>query len=238
MSKMRSAFPSCSSGFGVLFLTLIGITICQAADDSRPIGKSTETVPSYREGIIWRVTRNCGVNCLYVLLRVNGRSVVYKDLMNDLHARSSGFQNSMTDLLHTARDWGLQCQLGKTTIDSLESLPKPVIAHVEKGSPETGHFVLVMKIGPEGIEVMDGTTGSLITLTTREFAQGWTGYILYIPRPWYARIPLWSYCMLAVAMGGGISAAMHQLWRSKNRTAVSTTGHIEDVSFGVAPSRT
>jgi hypothetical protein len=223
-----------------------GLTALIACGDGRASGSGaqaggagTAPAPAGREALIWRTTRNCGVNCLYVLLRTNGKSVDYEDLMNDLHARCSGEQNSLTDLRHAARDRGLRCQLGKTTLEGLKSLPKPVIAHTEKATPDSGHFVLVVNVGPETVEIMDGTTGSITAVSQRDFEQSWTGYVLYASPPWYATIPWWGYAMLAVALGVAVSWIVGRLWRGRKWAArPSVVPHEADLPASVAPSKT
>jgi hypothetical protein len=140
--------------------------------------------------IVWRSQRACGVNSLYVLLKVHGHSPNYIELNEQL--LSSGREPSLADLQRSASAHQLPCEVGKATPAVLDRLAKPVLAHLDISedtqTAELGHFVLVLATAPESITAMDGTTGMIRAMPRPEFERRWTGYILYTPAaegvPW------------------------------------------------------
>lgn len=202
--------------------SLVAALASPARGDPPPAARLTPE----REALIWRVTKNCGVNSLYVLLGAHGRETEYEPLMADLEARKTGSENSLADLRAAAADRGLECRVGKATLEGLRSLPKPVIVHVEDGGTTSGHFMVVVDVRPDAVDLIEGTTGSEVTLSDREFTQAWTGYVLYVPPPWYAAIPWWAFALAAAAVGGtaglGLTRAVRrgptQFSKTPNRT--------------------
>lgn len=174
-------------------------------------------LPADTQGAIWRTTRNCGVNCVYVLLRTNNKTADYSALMSNLMARSGGEMNSLKDLRDAAGERGLRCRIGKTTLDGLDALPKPLVAHLEGATPNTGHFVLVLRSGPDFVDILDGTTGSVTTITTRDFTQSWTGYVMHVAPPWYATVPAWAAAALVLAAGVAVASAVDRVRRRTPR---------------------
>lgn len=199
-------------------IVLLTCGVAAAEDPSFPLAPA-DPGRADREGAVWRVSQNCGVNCLYVMLKAHGRAAEYDRLMADLQARGEGKQNNLSDLRAVAEGHGLSCRVGKATLDGLAASPKPVLAHLEKATVNRGHFVVVVSVGPESVEVVDGTSGALSTWPVREFSQKWSGYVLYASPPWYETVPAWAFAVAAAAAGAGLGWGAERLVRKPRAAA-------------------
>jgi Peptidase C39 family len=128
---------------------------------------------------LWRSGRVCGVNCVYLMLRVAGRRPDYAVLSKQLLGDKA---NSLTDLQSAARRWGVELELARLNASELRRAPKPLIAHfeaVDLDGVERGHFVIVMRATDGGVDCIDGTDGGQTTRSWAEFERLWTGYVAF-----------------------------------------------------------
>lgn len=152
--------------------------------------------------MVWRAENCCGVNALYVLLRVKGLAPDYRALRSSLLASQTA--TSLGDLRRCADGYGLPCASARSTPEGLRSLPKPLIAHMEVldgRAASVGHFVVVLRCTADEVLCMDGTTGDIQSMSWRDFQRAWTGYVLCSrgqSRPGFA--------LLAFAMAGTLAA--------------------------------
>lgn len=151
----------------------------------------------------WRSQPLCGVNCLYALLRAHDLEVDYDQLV------SATVQNpskpvGLNELREGAQKRGLRCATGKATGQSLDALPKPLIAHIDlqdyTQAPDSGHFVLIVATNADSVIAMDGTTGMIQEHPRAGFDRVWTGYVLYsVPdegRHWLTVVLVVGGCLL------------------------------------------
>ncbi len=128
----------------------------------------------------WRTEKTCGLNCLFVMLRLGGRTLSYPELYDRVLLSDQGV--ALADLRDQAGFFGLACSLAKTDPAHLEFVPTPFIAHTELLSPSgksAGHYVLVLNVTSEELTFMDGTTAVISTVNKNSFVERWTGYILH-----------------------------------------------------------
>jgi hypothetical protein len=131
---------------------------------------------------------DCGVNCLYVLLRLDSRDVDLAELRRALpHPGEEGL--SMADLRNAAARFGTHLRGARLRREDLP-LDRPVIALL--GSEGIGHFVVLEPVGTTGTMAMlldfPGPPrivdySSLLTM------RGWNGFALVPVRPWERALP-------------------------------------------------
>jgi hypothetical protein len=160
-----------------LILLLAGQPAFCSASAPTDDPQKPEDVTRQAAGVkVWRIGRQCGRNVIYMLLKLQGVKPAYSDVESRIPIRESG--SRLTEMRDCARSLGLGCKIVRASPDVWESLRLPAIAHTEERGQDTGHYVLVVKKTPDAIVSIDGTTGNLSELSTAEFNELWTGYLL------------------------------------------------------------
>src|SRR5690606_35530486 len=65
----------------------------------------------------------------------------------------------------------------KGTIEHIQQVPLPAIAHIVIGAAMQ-HYVVLYKVGKHRVRIMDPADGKLRTLTLETFKRQWTGVLL------------------------------------------------------------
>lgn len=125
---------------------------------------------------IWRTQNRCGVNSLYVFLRLNGQSASYDDLLSGVPVGELG--TSMADLKRLVSANGIPCSIVRTAPEKLEDHDLPAIAYVWNTSSSNGHFVVLTHASRKSVRFIDGTAGYVSVETMNEFAKRWDGHLL------------------------------------------------------------
>lgn len=130
---------------------------------------------------IWQTGPYCGLNCLYVLLRLHGRRVSYDKLKNEVRTTQRGA--TLLELKTAAARHGLEMSILKVSPQNMDRVRYPVIALLGDGDgPDVkGHFVVVYNNTEDTVEAIDGTTGSLNHISRGVFNRAFSGYILARP---------------------------------------------------------
>ncbi|CAI8151461.1 MAG: Lactococcin-G-processing and transport ATP-binding protein LagD [Formosa sp. Hel3_A1_48] len=84
-------------------------------------------------------------------------------------------------LLEAAQKLGFDAKGVKGGLDSLSKIPKPAIAHVIVNK-QLHHYVVIYKVTPSHITIMDPAVGKFQKKTLKAFAEEWTG-VLVIMQP-------------------------------------------------------
>jgi ABC-type bacteriocin/lantibiotic exporter with double-glycine peptidase domain len=134
----------------------------------------------------WRNDNACGVNCLYVLLKLSDVKVDYGALFARLLRGER--ETSLLDLQRVAGEYGLRCEGGRSTPQGLQSARGAVICHTENAITGKGHFVLVLRADEDGVVTMDGTTCLLRRASWSTFRTTWSGYVLFPKESSTARV--------------------------------------------------
>jgi len=151
--------------------------------------------------IAWRSKRVCGLNCVYFLLRAEGKNPDYALMQQGLLKEAF---TSLADLKRVAADYGLSLRLAQMTPEELRQIDKPVVAHFDivdvRGSTQ-GHFVVVTHADENGVELVDGTTVLTRSIPWREFQRTWSGYVAH-------RAPStlgtgWQVLVFVIGLGSG-----------------------------------
>jgi hypothetical protein len=155
----------------------------------------------------------CGPNVLYMLLKLQGRPVTYQQVVQALG--SDDKMTSLLELREAAARLGLPNRIRRCTLEELGRGILPCIAHTRseymRRSPQGGHYLLVLKVDGEMIQVVDGTTGYVFRTTGPKLAEIWTGYVLEpraVQQAWTEVITLNGVGLLAVL--GVVLLASHR----------------------------
>ena len=156
-------------------------------------------------------TLDCGVNALFVLVRLEGRPVTVDRVLSALPPRHPrGY--SMAELVAAARSLGLGLE-GVQFYKGSRALDRPAIAFVKDA--RGGHYAVLRPVGTTGkmVQVLDPPQVPWIADYEKVFsAKSWTGRILIRRDPWIVRnaIPL-----LTALAGCGVLVASFTLGRRK-----------------------
>jgi hypothetical protein len=150
-------------------------------DQSSDAGNIDLTVISLPDGIPQKHLAVCGHNCLFMLLRLRGADVSYDKVLGQVPEHPLGA--SLWELKQGAYRLGVRTRVIRCSLDQLAtaSSQAPVIVHFlryhKKVSP-TGHYFLVLGVGQERIDCVDGTSGERIQCKIPYFERHWDGYAL------------------------------------------------------------
>jgi hypothetical protein len=91
---------------------------------------------------------DCGLNCLYALLKLNGNEVDLQTLESALPPRNAqGY--SLAELQAAASTFGMRLE-GRQVGPSDTPFDRPVIAHIGFGETRSGHYVVLVPVGRTG----------------------------------------------------------------------------------------
>ncbi len=164
---------------------------------------------------------DCGVNALFVLLKLEGRPVTLDRLESALPPRHrDGY--SMAELSKAAASLGLTLE-GVRFAKGDRALDRPAIAFIKDA--KGGHFTVLRPVGTTGtmVQVIDPPHVPWITDYDRLFAsRPWTGRILLARDPWPVRYAL----PLSIA-AAYVPVVTFSVWRHKR----SSRPIVPDVSL-------
>jgi hypothetical protein len=157
------------------------------------LADSPTTIP-----ISERASRECGLNSLFVLLRLSGHDVTYDQTREVVPVGPSG--TSLLELHQAASRLGVKTAVYQCSMAELVRLPKPVIAYIRPPHPNLldrpGHYVVVLTADESGVEALDSTFAASYKYPTPMWEGEWSGHIL-APLP--ARSWAWPLALTAAA---------------------------------------
>jgi ABC-type bacteriocin/lantibiotic exporter with double-glycine peptidase domain len=112
----------------------------------------------------------CGAACLAMVLGSYGRSIALRELRAQFGVAREGA--SARRILEIARAHGLEARGLQMPSDALGSVRMPAIAHWDGG-----HFVVVRRVGPRRVHVLDPAEGRA-SVSHEEFHARFTGTLL------------------------------------------------------------
>lgn len=144
--------------------------------------------------LFWRTTKNCGANCLYLLLYARGYELAYEDVLAATPIRQAG--STLADLQQAADALNVPVRLGKGTPGDLQRATLPLMIHMDTASGEadaTGHYLLVTEIHDDSgvVEVFDGSSALRTRVSMNELQRNWSGFVLEVPGPAVWKYQLW-----------------------------------------------
>jgi ABC-type bacteriocin/lantibiotic exporter with double-glycine peptidase domain len=129
----------------------------------------------------WRSARNCGPNCLYLMLSGAGYNVSYKDLVAAVKVGPQG--TTLPQMRDAALSLGCRLVIYKGTPEDLGTIRLPAILHLDPESGDVhgmGHFVVLSSYNgaTREAQLFDGTTASPVAMGFEPLRRMWTGYLL------------------------------------------------------------
>lgn len=205
----------------LLLRGLAGLAVAVAAASSTDRGRlrgDEPDVPS-RSARTWRSAKACGVNCLYILLRLHGRDPDYAAVERRTPVGEDG--TSLLELQRGAESFGLPLTGVRAKPQDLATCPLPAIAHFEEELGTTGHYVVVTEFHPGSVCIIDGTTAMRQEMALPEFQRRWTGYLL-LPRQ-AGSYRLTSAALWLLVSGVALSVVAI-IWRRRTLPQLSISG--------------
>jgi hypothetical protein len=120
----------------------------------------------------------CGLNCVYLFLKLNEVSVDYDVLKGKLPIGSLG--TSMADIEHLIREYGLDVATFKVDFRDLPVSSLPCIAHIQtRANRSGGHYCLVLTETQKGLTILDGSYPLMVGSSKRnEMETRFDGYVI------------------------------------------------------------
>jgi hypothetical protein len=196
--------------------------VATRASETRELDSRVPPVHDERDNATWRSENQCGLNSLYVLLRLAGIDVDYHDVRR--RYPNNGQPTSILTLQDLASQFGLELTAGKTNVVGLQRVAKPVIAHFETVATRgeaSGHYVVVTNVNEQQVTYVDGTTAETRSVSWEDFNKLWTGFVLVHDRTNYARLPISAIALfvgvLVVVVTRVVMSVAHRLRTSPSK---------------------
>lgn len=201
----------------VTLLLLVGLPV-EAADPSAPSAAAKELSASV---VAWRKAQCCGVNCLYVTLRMHGIPVKYEELAEETAVGDQG--STFAELSRVARLHGLDLTPMQATRESVADWPLPAVLHLERQNLDRHYVLLLRRQGDEYI-ILDCTSGEISAWGEGEFRDKWSGYVLLAaPSGGWWKLPSWM-AYVWFFCGVGVLGAGALRWRRTSRAQREPVG--------------
>ncbi len=128
---------------------------------------------------------DCGAACLLSVARYYGLGLPISRIRQDAGTDQRG--TSVLGLVEAATRLGFLARGVRGPVESLARVPLPAIAHVVVDRT-LQHFVVVHAANDREVRIMDPRDGQLHRLSTRDFAERWSGVlVLLVPGPGFTR---------------------------------------------------
>ena len=134
-SPKRSCSAWIITGCVLFCVTTLSVTV-KAGD----VGRKTEPPggnEQSEERDIWRIENRCGINSLYVFMRLLEQPISYDEILRSVPVGKSG--TSMAELKSFLSERKIACAIIRCTSDNLHRQPLPAIAYISVGTG-TGPF--------------------------------------------------------------------------------------------------
>lgn len=118
---------------------------------------------------------DCGAACLATILLHHDRTTSLGRVREAVRTDLMG--TTAMGLVEGAERFGLRARGVRADLNALPTLPLPAIAHVEE--PGRRHFVVVHRVGRNGVVVADPAAG-VRRMPLSEFAAWWTGVLVLL----------------------------------------------------------
>jgi hypothetical protein len=198
---------------------------CRASSPAHA-GSAADPTAAGADATIWRISKKCGQNCLYICMKMLGKRVPYDEIGRSLKVTEDG--SSLAELRDCSRRFGVEASIYQAGPQSLLRAPLPLIAHWEE-ERGAGHYVVVIASNADGVQCVDGTTVAIRALPWPEFQKRWSGYVLvFQERPWW-----WPLMPVAAALGLAAGALSFLSWRHSHRLAAAAGRHASEEDAGL-----
>jgi ABC-type bacteriocin/lantibiotic exporter with double-glycine peptidase domain len=200
---------------GTMRVGLVGLLsawlIAASAASAFPLSSQQGDESGSAGAKIWRTVANkCGINTIFLMMRLNHKAVSYEGLERGVPVTTEG--TSLADIRRYLMSLGLATRIVKTTPEKLGRYALPAIAHLEEELGSTGHYVIITGLGPDWVELIDGTSAILMTQTMSEFRKRWSGYLLVVDTP-----SRWGWVFPTTAALGGVMTVVGVFFRTRRK---------------------
>ena len=117
--------------------------------------------------------RDCGITCLYNIIRYYKGDVSMEKLRELTHTNESG--TSIYNLMEASKSLGLNAKAYKCNLNDLANLDFPMIAYIKLNN--FYHFVIIKDIDFDNISIFDPIRGD-ISYTIEDFTSVWQNIII------------------------------------------------------------
>jgi ATP-binding cassette subfamily B protein len=135
-------------------------------------GKSKKSIKIKQHDIT-----DCGAACLASISAHYGLQLPIAKIRQMASTDKKG--TNVLGMIEAAQKLGFQAKGVRGTLESLEKIPKPSIAHVIV-KEVLHHFVVIYEVSATHITVMDPGTGTIEKKTREEFQKEWTGVLILL----------------------------------------------------------
>jgi ABC-type bacteriocin/lantibiotic exporter with double-glycine peptidase domain len=118
----------------------------------------------------------CGLNALYMLLKLRDRSCTYDDLARELPLEKKGL--SMLALRDASRRHGLNCEVAEAPPASLTPYVPLIVRMNSDKDPENGHYLVITSSDSDIIQAIDSANGTFRMMKQGAFERQYSGYAL------------------------------------------------------------
>ena len=118
--------------------------------------------------------KDCGVVCLYNIIKDYGGHISINKLRNMLNTNKNG--TSVYDIVKTSNQLGLDTSAYKCELNDLHLLNFPIIAHI-KIDEKYNHFIIINEMIDDEIVIFDPIRG-YIKYNLEEFEKEWTNIVI------------------------------------------------------------
>lgn len=117
--------------------------------------------------------RDCGVACLYNIIRYYKGNVSTEKLRELIHTNKNG--TSIYNILEASKTLGLNAKAYRCSLNDLANIEYPIIAYIKLNSYY--HFVIIKDIDIDNISIFDPIRGD-ISYSIEEFTSIWQNIII------------------------------------------------------------
>lgn len=117
--------------------------------------------------------RDCGITCLYNIIRYYNGSVSLEKLRDLTHTDENG--TSIYNLMEASKTIGLNAKAYRCSLNDLANLDFPMIAYIKLNN--FYHFIIIKDIDFDSINIFDPIRGD-ISYTIEEFTSIWQNIII------------------------------------------------------------
>ena len=152
-----------------------------------------------------------------MFLHLHDRRVVYREIEQRLPRSDEG--TTLKEVRDCILSYGLDAAIVRGTPRSLGQGSLPQIVHWEEEAGVSGHYVVLIGVGDDHVQYIDGTTAIIHTMATPVFLKRWTGYmVVHAPRH-FASILFVSLIVVGLLLMG------YAYWASKQLIAQTKTNY-------------
>jgi ABC-type bacteriocin/lantibiotic exporter with double-glycine peptidase domain len=175
-------------------LVVLGIASTSSFAIPIPCRAQSSIATAERGGVLWRIPQNDGLNCLYMLFKLHGKSIDYATLKSAFEGSDHGV--SLGRLRDIGRESGLSMSVYKCRPMDLARAGRPVVAFIEGSEGLGGSFDLILDVDESRCLLIDGGGAYLSEVPIDQFRRSWSGYVLAVDSPG------WTTPALSAGAGG------------------------------------